>query len=171
MTKKTFNRKGFTLIELLIVVAIIGILAVALVPTISDAPARARDAARKTLVSGAVQAAESHNLDKGGYPADSFCLNASGNPLLEYFGSKAPESTQVNDGVCTDTAEKTTAPFYLNVDAVSYYVGISLESANGNANCDDKDTAPTGAANDGNCFVIARGAGATLVTPPPTPTP
>lgn len=44
MNKKT--KKGFTLIELLIVIAIIGVLAVAFLPTLLGAPAKARDAQR-----------------------------------------------------------------------------------------------------------------------------
>lgn len=40
------NQKGFTLIELLVVITIIGILAVAFLPNVLSAPARARDAAR-----------------------------------------------------------------------------------------------------------------------------
>lgn len=43
-------KKGFTLIELLIVIAIIGILATAFVPSILNAPSKARDAARIELV-------------------------------------------------------------------------------------------------------------------------
>jgi prepilin-type N-terminal cleavage/methylation domain-containing protein len=161
MNKLSFTRKGFTLIELLIVVAIIGILAVALVPTISDAPARARDAARKTLVSGTVQAVESHNLDKGGYPAEETCIDADDNDLLGYFGAKAPTSTEVTKGWCTGDK---TAPFYIpGADAVSYTVGISLEMPNGNADCDDAGGAgvPTtvteNADNTGNCFAVFRG--------------
>ncbi|MDX9971313.1 MAG: type II secretion system protein, partial [Candidatus Gracilibacteria bacterium] len=40
------NRKGFTLIELLIVITIIGILAVAFLPTLLGAPAKGRDTQR-----------------------------------------------------------------------------------------------------------------------------
>lgn len=39
-------RKGFTLIELLIVIAIIAVLAVAFLPSVLNAPAKARDAQR-----------------------------------------------------------------------------------------------------------------------------
>ncbi len=48
MNKKT--KKGFTLIELLIVIAIIGVLAVAFLPTLLGAPSKARDAQRLSAV-------------------------------------------------------------------------------------------------------------------------
>ena len=60
-------KKAFTLIELLVVVSIIGVLAVALVPTIGSAPAKARDAARKTKVGEIIKAVEMYNIDNGGY--------------------------------------------------------------------------------------------------------
>lgn len=44
------NKKGFTLIELLIVIAIIGILAVAFLPSLLNAPAKGRDAQRLATV-------------------------------------------------------------------------------------------------------------------------
>lgn len=47
---KSFNKKGFTLIELLIVIAIIGILAVAFLPSLLNAPAKGRDAQRLATV-------------------------------------------------------------------------------------------------------------------------
>jgi len=61
-------KKGFTLIELLIVIAIIGILSVALLPTILGAPAKGRDAARKAHLNAIVTALEAANIDLGGYP-------------------------------------------------------------------------------------------------------
>jgi prepilin-type N-terminal cleavage/methylation domain-containing protein len=67
--------KGFTLIELLIVVSIIGILSVALVPSITNAPAKARDAARIAAVKDAIAAIETYAIDNNSvYPA-SGCVN------------------------------------------------------------------------------------------------
>lgn len=68
------NRKGFTLIELLIVVSIIGILSVSLIPNLSGAPARARDAARKAALSEVATAIETFNIDYGRYPNTSGCV-------------------------------------------------------------------------------------------------
>lgn len=62
------NKKGFTLIELLIVIAIIGILSAALLPTILNAPARGRDAARLGNMNSIVAALEAYNSDNGHYP-------------------------------------------------------------------------------------------------------
>ncbi|MCB9805448.1 prepilin-type N-terminal cleavage/methylation domain-containing protein [Candidatus Peribacteria bacterium] len=40
------NMKGFTMVELMIVVAIIGVLAVALIPSLLGSQSKARDSAR-----------------------------------------------------------------------------------------------------------------------------
>jgi len=88
-------KKAFTLIELLVVVSIIGVLAVALVPTIGSAPAKARDAARKTKVGEVIKAIEMYNIDNSGYPTGKFCagdpdaVDAEGNgvDLSEYLGA------------------------------------------------------------------------------------
>jgi len=82
-------KKAFTLIELLVVVSIIGVLAVALVPTIGSAPAKARDAARKTKVGEVIKAIEMFNIDNSGYPSGQFCAGAGNNDvdLTEYLGA------------------------------------------------------------------------------------
>lgn len=89
--------KGFTLIELLIVIAIIGILAVALLPSVLGAPARARDAARKADIGNIIAALESYNSDNQSYPAQKLCLGDGNTDKLikDYFqGGKVPKDPQ-----------------------------------------------------------------------------
>ena len=136
--KKPTLRKGFTLIELLIVVAIIGILAVALVPTITDAPARARDAARKAAVNSVLTALESYNIDNGSYPTGNFCLNDTfaANSVQETFinnylnGNPPTQTTPSGGSICADGNEASVR--YESSDGTSYNVYIQLEKA-GNA--------------------------------------
>ena len=66
-TKKLF---GFTLIELLIVIAIIGILAVAFLPSLLSAPAKGRDTQRVADIQRIQKVLVNYNLESGdGYPS------------------------------------------------------------------------------------------------------
>lgn len=65
------TRKGFTLIELLIVIAIIGVLAVAFVPSILGAPSKGRDAARIADLQKLQKVLISENLEGEAYPAST----------------------------------------------------------------------------------------------------
>lgn len=140
--KKPKLRKGFTLIELLIVVAIIGILAVALVPTITDAPARARDAARKAAVNSVLTALESYNIDNGSYPSGNFCLtptitpaNAAGQAFVDNYLNGNPPS-QTAPGATTVLCEDGGRSYVRYQSTTSgYNVFIQLEKA-GNASLD-----------------------------------
>jgi prepilin-type N-terminal cleavage/methylation domain-containing protein len=128
-------KKGFTLIELLIVVAIIGILAVALVPTITDAPARARDAARKASVNSILSSLESYNIDNGSYPDGNFCIyevplpaNANGLELVnDYLNDNPPSQTEPSNGVVC--ADGDNAFVRYEGDGTSYTVFMELENA------------------------------------------
>jgi prepilin-type N-terminal cleavage/methylation domain-containing protein len=69
--------RAFTLIELLIVVSIIGILAVALVPRLTDAPSRARDVVRFKEANDLIAALELYNIDNSRYlPSITVCLHS-----------------------------------------------------------------------------------------------
>jgi type II secretion system protein G len=83
---KMKTNKGFTLIELLIVIAIIGILATALLPTILNAPGKARDSARQLGISGVITAIESYNADEGKYPTNDGCVTATTGPFKDVAG-------------------------------------------------------------------------------------
>ena len=158
-------KKGFTLIELLIVVSIIGILAVALIPSISDAPRRARDAARKAMVNNVVAAVESYNLDEDTYPGNSGCLVSTTTDVdlltLEGYmgGSGFPRSGEaVQDPLDDDTdctvADDGTYVLYYN-DGTAYHVGIRLEQDGKGTHTYDAATGFT-AAVGGNYFAVVR---------------
>jgi type II secretion system protein G len=160
--------KGFTLIELLIVITIIGILAVALVPRISQGPARARDVARKADLSNIASALELYHSDKGQYPgaaATGECL-AAGGTSADAIDSYLKNGTvpadpgggtnAVFDALCTDTY------YYLPENGAQAYLLVSklevnTSSVGGGITCDavptwttDWDfTDPTTCAGDG----------------------
>lgn len=62
------NKKGFTLIELVVVMAIIGILAVALVPRLTGIQSRSRDTARVTSLNQLAAVLDTFYSDNGAYP-------------------------------------------------------------------------------------------------------
>ena len=101
------TRKAFSLIELLIVITIIGILAVAFLPSITTGPSRARDTQRVADISDIALALELYFQDTGAYPVNAGGLDdadsASAAVLIaSYFDNGAvptdPQSDMVEYG-------------------------------------------------------------------------
>lgn len=64
------QKSGFTLVELMIVVAIIGVLAATLLPSLSGAQERARDAGRISSINQVSATFETYLAEEGQYPTD-----------------------------------------------------------------------------------------------------
>ncbi len=122
------KRKGFTLIELLIVITIIGILAVALVPRISQGPARARDVQRKADLSNIASSLELYYADIGSYPvaATVECLapgTGTGDLLEDYLGGTFPTPPSgASAGTCSGANY-----IYMSADGSGYTIATETE--------------------------------------------
>ena len=99
------SRKGFSLIELLIVITIIGILAVAFLPSITTGPSRARDVQRIADMSDIALALELYYQDVGAFPSQTGLLNpaqatSAADELASYFDNSAvptdPQTSTAN---------------------------------------------------------------------------
>ncbi|MBP9770794.1 type II secretion system protein [Candidatus Gracilibacteria bacterium] len=137
------SQKGFTLIELLIVIAIIAVLAVALLPTLLGAPAKARDTQRTTQIQKISGFLLSQSLAGKSLPADSACVDPAGvantigelvnKNVADFAGTfpKDPKADNVTTGatpVCTGlygyvkfdsaTAKKYTSAVYAAVEVL-----------------------------------------------------
>lgn len=146
------NKKGFTLIELLIVIAIIGILSAALLPTILNAPARGRDAARQGHLNSIVAALETYNSDFGKYPSTSGCVgsenvfaNDDGDSVLDnYFAGGTPPADPSGGRTLTDDPGNCAADgqYYYGyvgeVGVAEYVLGTVMEVEQNN----NSDTSP-----------------------------
>ncbi len=127
---ETTNKKGFTLIELLIVIAIIGILAVAFLPSLLGAPAKGRDAQRMTSVQKIENFLVTELLANHELP-ETACISPSGADgsvgdliadNLSDFGGVFPKDPQSDNGEDSGTAPECTGQYgYINFEANDDY--------------------------------------------------
>ena len=97
------NKKAFSLIELLIVITIIGILAVVMLPKITQGPARARDAQRISDIADIANAIEMYKQDNTNYPGTAGTLVMVDTTLgiSSYFDTTLPPVDPVTTNVVT----------------------------------------------------------------------
>ncbi len=149
-------RKGFTMIELLIVVSIIGILAVALVPGLTSAPAKARDAARQAAVGKIITVIEAYNLDEGKYPTGHKCINdidfilGGTVKLSEYLTELPTASNTTNNTTCK--AGTDSAVSYQQLNGGGYVVYIDAETKKGEFDWELLELLDEGEATDNRAF-------------------
>ena len=118
------TKKGFTLIELMIVIAIISVLAVTLVPQLTGAQARSRDAGRISSLKNITAVLETYYSDEGKFPLSpdntagenetggTFCFSNSAGvvapaiwELLKWGTSPVdPQATNRSGGCAVDAA-------------------------------------------------------------------
>lgn len=119
--KSKKHQAGFTLIELLMVIAIIGILAGILIPTVGAVRKQANVAASKAQLSNYVTAIQMFKGDYGYYPlvtgtsdSDNFELNSveSSTIFIQTLSGRNPDGSVISPTVAKDTGNRRKESFH-----------------------------------------------------------
>lgn len=107
------SREGFTLLELLIVIAIIGVLAAMLIPSVLSARARAYDASAQACAKELLTQAEIYHIDFRTYSG----FDGSGDYRPNSCGDQVSAfavTTASDDAVAGTVTSKSTSTFTFN---------------------------------------------------------
>ncbi|MFA5820765.1 MAG: prepilin-type N-terminal cleavage/methylation domain-containing protein [Candidatus Gracilibacteria bacterium] len=172
------SKKGFTLIELLIVITIIGILAVAFLPTLLGAPAKARDTKRVADLQTIQKILVNANLEGKAYPTTIGCVEGALSTGLASpndtwvkafgpsFGGVVPTDPQATNGANVQSSNCSVTPGFGKYNYVKFASGGAYtfglyakmeQTTSGNATCSELlasniDVTPDAAVKD--CYAI-----------------